>query len=192
MFIQSRHEWITNALITQERRDKVQEPVHIASGAPIPCFGDSLMLSIDCMASRKRSSVSIQGSSVIARVASREQVEGALGVWYRREALAYFMGQAQEYADVLGVSVGAIRVIQMKTQWGSCNRATKALTFNWKLALAPEEIARYVTAHEVAHLVQSNHSKAFWGVVKKIDPDFARHRAWLKIYGGGLYMKSDS
>jgi predicted metal-dependent hydrolase len=189
-FIQSRHDWITSALAAQQKREVIQKPILLTSGASIPCFGDLLELSIDTLPSRGRSSVSVKGSSVIVRVASPEQVEGALEAWYRRESLAYFIGQSEEYAQLLGVSVGNVRTIQMKTQWGSCNRATRALTFNWKLALGPEEVARYVAAHEVAHLVQSNHSKAFWNVVKKLDPNYAKHRSWLKAYGGGLYLKS--
>ncbi len=188
-FIQSRHEWITAALIAQEKRSVVQKPVLVMDGAGIPCFGDSLQLSINCLPTRTRSSVVVKGSSILVHVATMEQVEGALEAWYRRESLAYFIGQSEEYAEVLGVSVGNVRTIQMKTQWGSCNRKTRALTFNWKLALGPEEVARYVAAHEVAHLVQSNHSKSFWSVVRKIDPDYAKHRSWLKLYGGGLQLQ---
>lgn len=188
-FIQSRHEWITRALEAQKQRTSIHKPTPIVHGGFIPCFGDSLELSIDCVSTRKRSSVVVEGSMVVVRVANLGQVEDALGTWYRREAVAYFIGQSEEYAEVLGVSVGSVRAIHMKTQWGSCNRKTKALTFNWKLALAPEEVARYVVAHEVAHLVEANHSRAFWSVVRTLDVNYEKHRSWLKAYGGGLYFQ---
>ncbi|MEK7500145.1 MAG: SprT family zinc-dependent metalloprotease [Patescibacteria group bacterium] len=188
-FVQSRHSWIARALSVQKKREGLQKPVVWEHGAAVPCFGDTLQLSIVCKPNRTRSTVSLRGPALVVNVANMSQVHKALSTWYRREAEAYCIGQVQEYADVLGVSFSSIRAIHMKSQWGSCNSKTKALTFNWKLALAPEEIARYVIAHEVAHLVQANHSKAFWNVVIKLDADYMLHRKWLKVYGGGLYIR---
>lgn len=188
-FIRSRQEWIGQALTSQKKREAIQKPIELVSGAHIPCFGDVIELSLTITPGQSRSRATLTGSTLTVRAGSVVAAHKAVEVWYRKEAMAYFVGQSHEYAEALGTSVGSIRVIQMKTQWGSCNRKTKALTFNWKLALAPEEIARYVVAHEVSHLLQANHSGAFWNVVKKIDPGYARHRAWLKAYGGGLYIQ---
>lgn len=187
-FVKSRHEWIEHALQSQQKRDAIQKPVEFINGAHIPCFGDSLELSLIYNSDKKRSVVESRGSSLVVRVKNPQSAQRALKKWYQKEALAYFLGQVQEYADVLSVSVQSIRAIDMKTQWGSCNKRSRALTFNWKLALGPEEIARYVVAHEVAHLVQANHSKAFWNIVKKLHPGYATHRKWLKEFGGGLYI----
>lgn len=188
-FIKIRHEWISRALDTQKQRNAMQKPVICEDKASIPCFGDMLKLSIVCEPGRSRASVILRGFTLSVYVATFADAQKALSKWYRREAMAYCTGQVQEYADVLNVTVSAVRAIGMKSQWGSCNSIKKSLTFNWKLALAPEEVARYVIAHEVAHLVQANHSKAFWDVVKKLDPDYMAHRTWLKVYGGGLYIQ---
>lgn len=189
-FVRSRQDWIARALAMQKKRTSYQKPIVCEDGARIPCFGDMVQLLILYETGRARSTVSLRGSTLTIRVATVPDACKALASWYKRETNAYCVGQVQEYADVLGVIVSRIRAIAMKTQWGSCNKKTGALTFNWKLALAPEEVARYVIAHEVAHLVQANHSKAFWDVVKKLDPAYATHRKWLKVYGGGLYIKS--
>jgi len=188
-FITSRRQWIERALLNQKKRDAVQKPAVFADGVHIPCFGDSFTLSLLYAPERKRSFGKVRGFSLIVQAKDARAAYRSLQNWYQKEALAYFEGQSQEYANMLGVSIASIRAIDMKSRWGSCNKQTKTLTYNWKLALAPEDVTRYVVAHEVAHLVHANHSKAFWGIVKKLKPDYAVHRAWLKEFGGGLYIK---
>lgn len=58
--------------------------------------------------------------------------------------------------------------------------------YSWRLMMAPPEIADYVAAHEVAHLVEMNHSPAFWGVVRGLMADYAPRRDWLRRHGPGL------
>jgi hypothetical protein len=59
--------------------------------------------------------------------------------------------------------------------------------FSWRLIMAPPAVLDYVAAHEVAHLVEMNHSPAFWAVVGRLRPDWREHRDWLKREGGGLH-----
>ena len=73
-----------------------------------------------------------------------------------------------------------------RTRWGSCSSAGR-LMFSWRLVMAPPEVLDYVAAHEVAHLVEMNHSPAFWAQVARICPDHARHRAWLRDRGADLH-----
>jgi predicted metal-dependent hydrolase len=71
------------------------------------------------------------------------------------------------------------------TRWGSCSSA-RTLNFNWRLVLAPDFVLDYVAAHEVAHIVEMNHSPAFWRTVARTLPDYGRGQAWLKANGAGL------
>ena len=73
------------------------------------------------------------------------------------------------------------------TRWGSCS-TTGRLNFNWRLVLAPPFVLDYVAAHEVAHLVEMNHSDAFWRVVEKTLPDMERGREWLRVNGRELMV----
>jgi len=59
--------------------------------------------------------------------------------------------------------------------------------YSWRLIMAPHEVLHYVAAHEAAHLVEMNHSDAFWAVVARICPDYDRHRIWLKKNGDQLH-----
>lgn len=74
------------------------------------------------------------------------------------------------------------------SRWGSCS-AHKTISLSWRLVLAPREVAYYVCAHEVAHLVHMNHSMAFWKVVEGLCPDYKAHKTWLRIHGASLLRK---
>lgn len=78
-----------------------------------------------------------------------------------------------------------IAIKDNRTNWGSCS--TKGnLNFNWKLIFAPKDVCEYVVVHELCHLIEHNHSKAFWDLVKSIYPDFKIKRNWLKRNGHKL------
>jgi len=73
-----------------------------------------------------------------------------------------------------------------RSRWGSCT-AQGRLMFCWRLAMAPTVVQDYVAAHEAAHLVHMDHSRAYWGAVARIMPDYAHHRAWLRSHGAALH-----
>jgi hypothetical protein len=73
------------------------------------------------------------------------------------------------------------------SRWGSCS-TRKTLSFSWRLIMAPPDILQYVVAHEMAHLVEMNHSPAFWKNVEKMDPEWKKSRRWLKSEGNSLML----
>ena len=91
------------------------------------------------------------------------------------------------YANQLNVSIKNITLRDTKTRWGSCSHRG-ALSFSWRLVLAPYEVMAYVAAHEVAHLREMNHSQRFWKLVESICPDYQQHRDWLKKHGRTLQL----
>ena len=72
------------------------------------------------------------------------------------------------------------------SRWGSCSN-TGVLSFSWRLILAPPHVLDYLAAHEVAHLVELNHSARFWRLVERICPDFERAKVWLDVHGTDLH-----
>jgi predicted metal-dependent hydrolase len=90
-----------------------------------------------------------------------------------------FAARARALAARLGKSVTRVGVRDPKSRWGSCS-SKGALSFSWRLVFAPEAVIDYVVAHEVAHLVEMNHSPRFWRVVASLVPDSAVPRAWLR------------
>ena len=68
----------------------------------------------------------------------------------------------------------------MKTRWGSCNSRSGHLNFNLKLLDMPAECLDYVVVHELCHLWEPNHSKAFWAHVERVYPDWKRVRKSMR------------
>jgi predicted metal-dependent hydrolase len=86
----------------------------------------------------------------------------------------------------LGVPFGRLTLRDTRSRWGSCS-STGALSFSWRLILAPAEVLDYLAAHEVAHLKEMNHSPAFWRVLRDLCPATDSAEAWLKRNGTGLH-----
>ncbi|MHA6299732.1 M48 family metallopeptidase [Devosia sp. CAU 1758] len=105
--------------------------------------------------------------------------------WLKAEALADLNAQSSFHAERLGVDVKQVRLRSQSSRWGSCS-SSGTINYNWRLILAPPYVLDYVAAHEVAHLIEMNHSPAFWATVTRTLPDMARGRAWLKAHGRNL------
>ncbi|OUD08947.1 zinc metalloprotease [Marivivens niveibacter] len=114
------------------------------------------------------------------RVAAR--VQGFLKT-HARDALAT---ASDKYAAMLGRGYGRITLRDTRSRWGSCT-SRGDLMYSWRLIMAPPHILDYVAAHEVAHLIEMNHSAAFWDVVHSLYPDFETARRWLRDHGGALH-----
>lgn len=109
-------------------------------------------------------------------------VEAIVGRWYREQALACFRERIVAYAPRLGLAPPPVRLSSARTQWGSCSRAG-GIRLNWRLVLFPLRLVDYVVAHELAHLIEMNHSPAFWRTVERICPDYRHARRELAALG---------
>ena len=92
-----------------------------------------------------------------------------------------------EPARALGVRYTRLSIRDQRTRWGSCSRSG-ALSFNWRLLLAPEQVLDYVIWHEVCHLRVMDHSPRFWSLVADHCPDYRDHVSWLKRNAGTLAL----
>lgn len=104
----------------------------------------------------------------------------------KRQATRELDAAARRYAELLGVKIRRICVRDQSSRWGSCSN-TGVLSFSWRLILAPPFVLDYLAAHEVAHLVELNHSPRFWRLVARLYPDFERAKAWLDLHGADLH-----
>jgi len=104
----------------------------------------------------------------------------------RREAKRDLEAAARAYADRLGVKIKRISVRDQSSRWGSCS-TTGVLSFSWRLILAPPFVLDYLAAHEVAHLVEMNHSRRFWRLLERLCPNMGRAKVWLDVHGPDLH-----
>lgn len=92
------------------------------------------------------------------------------------------------YADLMNVQYGRITIRRQKTRWGSYSSKGN-LNFNCLLMLMPDEVVDYVVIHELCHLIEMNHSKAFWKLVEQVIPDYKEHKKWLRDHGSEIMVR---
>lgn len=117
-----------------------------------------------------------------------EPIKNEVARWYTLRAQTYFEGVAQTFARALNVPAPNVKISDFRSQWGSCNRRTRTVKFSWRLMVAPESVARYVAAHETAHLIEASHGKKFWKIVESLNHDFKESRRWLRRNGYQLRL----
>lgn len=113
--------------------------------------------------------------------------KAAIEAWYKKQARIVFTEKVKFFASRHGFKVGKIRISSARTRWGSCS-ARGTLSFTWRLVMTPPEVIEYVVVHELCHLNEMNHSKAFWEQVEAILPDYKTRRRWLRKNGGTLRL----
>jgi predicted metal-dependent hydrolase len=106
--------------------------------------------------------------------------------YLRREAARDLDAASRRAAEAFGVPIRRIAVRDQSSRWGSCS-TTGVLSYSWRLILAPSFVLNYLAVHEVAHLLEMNHSPRFWRLVKRVCADSERAKVWLDVHGSDLH-----
>jgi predicted metal-dependent hydrolase len=106
---------------------------------------------------------------------------------YRRLARAEIGERLDSAVGAVGLSYSALSIRNQRTRWASCSHSG-AMSFNWRLLLAPERVLDYVIWHEVCHLEEPNHSRRFWALLERRLPGFSEPHAWLRRHGATLVL----
>ena len=114
-----------------------------------------------------------------AHQAKRREV---LKEWYIAEAKEKILTRVRQHARELGVEFSTARIVNNRYRWGSCT-VGDSVNFNWRLIKAPMFVIDYVIIHELAHLIESNHTPAFWNIVRANTPRMEKAKEWLKEHG---------
>jgi predicted metal-dependent hydrolase len=120
-------------------------------------------------------------------VPAGEQRTPALERWYRRAAREEIAPRLDDACAQTSNSYTALTIRSQRTRWASCSH-TGAMSFNWRLLLAPEPVLDYVVWHEVCHLEVLDHSPRFWALLERRCPDYRVHLRWLRRHGGTLVL----
>jgi predicted metal-dependent hydrolase len=102
--------------------------------------------------------------------------------WYIARANETIPARAEKHARELGVRFTRAKIVDNRYRWGSCT-VNSNINFNWRLIKAPMFVIDYVIVHELAHLIEANHTSRFWGIVRAKTPSMEKARAWLRERG---------
>jgi len=111
----------------------------------------------------------------------------ALERWYRHAARGEIAARLDRACAQAGTAYSRLTIRGQRTRWASCARSG-AMSFNWRLLLAPEAVLDYVVWHEVCHLEVMDHSPRFWALLGSRWPDYREHARWLRSHGGTLVL----
>jgi predicted metal-dependent hydrolase len=156
--------------------------------AAVAARGDSLPYLDEVLHVRAepgRSRVHRRGSQLLAPAG--EARRAALERWYKRAARDEIADRLDAACRQTGSTYTKLTIRGQRTRWASCSPAG-AMSFNWRLLLAPEAVLDYVVWHEVCHLEVMDHSRRFWSLLASRCPDYRRHAAWLRRHGATLVL----
>ena len=181
--VRKRADWILAKLA--EERPKEPEPRQLVTGEKLYYLGHELTLVVQ-LTTDEEPSVSLEAHSLRVECPSwvpeehrAYAIRQVLVLWYKQQAAELLQESVERWQPRVGTSPARISIGDQKTRWGSCS-SKGSLRFNLRLAMAPQALIDYVTVHELCHLLEGNHSAAFWEQVARVLPDYEARRRRLR------------
>jgi predicted metal-dependent hydrolase len=182
--IRAKQNWIlTNLNERRERRAaRLQKPpVEWRDGATLPYLGADITLRL-YQSARNRTDYNPETRELsmgLVPGATETLVKERVRAWMQQEAKQLFEQRLDLYAAGLGVSYASFALSSAGTRWGSCT-VHRTIRLNWKLLHFSLPLIDYVVAHELAHILEMNHSPRFWAAVGRIYPAYEEAKALLR------------
>lgn len=173
--------WLYEKIKHKQKYDLPVKEKEFISGATILYLGRNYKLDV---ASEPFDGILFDNKFIISKSSVRSAPQ-LFKDWYMEKAKQKIIPQSKFYAAHLGVSFERILISDLKYRWGSCTPSNN-LNFNWRLIKAPMRVIEYVIVHELAHLLEPNHTAKFWGIIKAQIPDYLTAKEWLKQHGNLL------
>lgn len=185
-FIRSHGPWIIDTLRKRAASmDAGPSSFELRDGALLPCLGQAWRLHLT--RGNNRVCWHERGPEPVLEVALRAggDARRVLLKGLQQRALTLFGARVEAFCLRLGQPLPAVNLSNARTRWGSCS-SRSGIRLHWRLIHLPPSLIDYVVAHEVAHLVEMNHSPRFWSVVTSLYPDHAAARRALREAAPGL------
>ena len=175
-FLRGHEGWLRETL--EAMPDSAVQPVGL--GAVIPVEGRLLTL-----APGTGRGLRLDGDRLLVP-GNAATVGARVGAWLKVLARDRLARASTYYSGLVDRRYSTLALRDTRSRWGSCSPDGR-LMYSWRLIMAPPSVLDYVAAHEVAHLVEMNHSSDYWDVVSRICPDWQVQRAWLHAEGQALH-----
>ena len=175
-FLSEKQAWLEAAVARAPR------PLVVGPDSTIPFRGGVLQI----RSGTAPRAVMQEGALLLPPDPAGSRTPARVAAFLKDQARAALTPAAQRYAEALNRPITAISLRDTRSRWGSCTSDGR-LMFSWRLIMAPPEVLDYVAAHEAAHLLHMNHSRAYWDCVARLVPDYRQHRDWLRKNGASLH-----
>ena len=182
--LQDRANWVLKKLDEWENEESVR--LVWEESAIFPLLGEPWQLATTASGEMQMTKVKVKTRTERRQLALplpsmlvTQEVEKIVMEWYHKQALVCFSKRIAFFANKLGVPHPQLRLSRAKTQWGSCD-VRGIIHLNWRLIQLSLSLVDYVVAHELSHLIEMNHSPAFWKTVGSVYPDYLAVRKELR------------
>ena len=197
-FLAEREPWLRRHLDRQAAtRARLDDRPELDDGRLVPYLGTPHRVRVMAAPAGVRATrVSRVGGDdedeLLVEVGPRDgrETSGILEAWLRERARAAVTAAVERHAAALLVAPTSIAIRDTTSRWGSCSRKG-ALSFSWRLILAPPAVLDSVAAHEVCHMRVFGHGPKFWALLETRVPDYAAWRRWLKRHAPELHAALD-
>jgi predicted metal-dependent hydrolase len=186
-FVEEKRAWIERTLRRMQETEAELPAARLADGGELPFLGRRLTLAVRVEPNRVREHVVRRGDTLQVALSPAAELRGAVERWYRRRAREEVAPLLDAACARAGTTYSGLQIRGQRTRWASCSSAG-AMSFNWRLLLAPPQILEYVVEHEVAHLEVLDHSARFWDLLASRCPDWRAHEDWLRRHGHALRL----
>ena len=174
-FVSGHAAWVLKKL-DEYTSSQTRRHVTVRDGACLPLLGTQIAVSVVAGANRIR----WQGADLVLEARPDADCHALARRALQRRAASLFAERLTLYAEKLGRPAPRLGLSSARTRWGSCSEKS-GIRLNWRLIHLPLFLVDYVVAHELAHLIEMNHSPRFWAVVAGIYPDWRAARSELKL-----------
>ncbi len=183
-FVISKEKWIQDKLAASSERQAQREAFALGYGAQVAYRGRLFPI-----AARPGKQVSFDEQCFYMPPSlTAEQIKHACIQIYRLLAKRDLTNKVVDFSKRMGATPLAVKINGAKTRWGSCS-GQRSLNFSWRLMMADDAAIDYVIVHELAHLMEMNHSDRFWAIVEGVLPDYKARQTQLKDVQNKLSME---
>ncbi|AVR99062.1 metal-dependent hydrolase [Pseudoduganella armeniaca] len=182
--IRAKRNWIMTKLDERRQRRAARlekPPVEWKDGARLPYLGGEITLRL-YVAARNRTEfnpATQELSMGLVPGATEQLVKERARNWYKQQAEGLFQQRLDLYAPRVGVQYAGFSLSSADTRWGSCT-VQRMIRLNWKLLQFSLPLIDYVVAHELAHILEMNHSARFWAHVGRVYPHYEEAKQLLR------------
>ncbi len=178
--VQAKRQWIHNKIKHPQKYQDLPHPPgkELVSGESALYLGRQYLIEV---VKKGQAGIQFNRRFLIPASQGAKRVE-ALREWYIARAKEKIVPRVKLHARALGVDIAEIKIVDYRFRWGSCTLRNN-VNLNWRLIKAPMFVIDYVIVHELAHLIEANHTPRFWNIVRAQTPTMEKAKAWLKEHG---------
>ena len=178
-FVRQKRPWLYRKLAEKQALQRPVSAKQYISGEGFPYLGRSYRL---LLVDEQEEPLKLDAGRFRLRRAKAEAGRECFVRWYGAHARPWLQRRVDAFAPRIGVAPTGLEIRDLGHRWGSCSKSGK-LNFHWATILLPASIVEYGVVHELAHLVEANHTPEFWLCVERTMPDYELRKQWLAEHG---------